>query len=141
MDNARTLELLRRHEGLRLRPYRDTTGHLTIGYGRNLDAKGISQAEAEFLLANDFEQAVRDARSLVDLDALDDVRAAVLVDMAFNLGRRRLSGFRRMLEALHQGDWPRAAYEMRDSLWAQQVKTRAFELSMMMESGQWPASR
>jgi len=33
----RILEQLVRHEGLRLKAYRCTTGKLTIGYGRNLD--------------------------------------------------------------------------------------------------------
>ena len=36
------------HEGLRLKPYRDTVGKLTIGVGRNLDDVGITRAEAFF---------------------------------------------------------------------------------------------
>ena len=39
-----------RHEGLRLKPYRDTAGKLTIGVGRNLDDVGVSEAEAFALL-------------------------------------------------------------------------------------------
>jgi hypothetical protein len=51
-------ELLSRFEGLRLKPYRDTVGKLTIGFGRNLEEKGISQLEAEFLLYQDIEQSI-----------------------------------------------------------------------------------
>ena len=40
-------------EGLRLKPYVDTAGKLSIGVGRNLDDKGISKTEADFLLADD----------------------------------------------------------------------------------------
>lgn len=42
-----------RHEGLRLKPYRCTAGKLTIGIGRNLDDRGISQKEAYAMLERD----------------------------------------------------------------------------------------
>ena len=45
-----------RHEGLRLKPYRCTAGKLTIGVGRNLEDKGISQQEAYELLENDIRE-------------------------------------------------------------------------------------
>ena len=48
--------MLKRHEGLRLKPYQDTIGKLTIGYGRNLDDRGISKEEAEYLLRNDISR-------------------------------------------------------------------------------------
>jgi lysozyme len=51
----RIKEQLVRHEGLRLKPYRCTAGKLTIGIGRNLDDKGISQTEAYVLLDNDIQ--------------------------------------------------------------------------------------
>ena len=37
----RIKEQLVRHEGLRLKPYRSTAGKLTIGFGRNLDDRGL----------------------------------------------------------------------------------------------------
>ena len=43
------------HEGLRLKPYKCTSGALTIGYGRNLDARGITEAEAEMMLSHDID--------------------------------------------------------------------------------------
>jgi len=42
---------------LRLKPYRDSVGKLTIGVGRNLDDVGISAEEADVLLANDIAKA------------------------------------------------------------------------------------
>jgi lysozyme len=47
------IDLLKKHEGLRLKPYRCSADKLTIGYGRNLDDVGISEEEAEMLLLND----------------------------------------------------------------------------------------
>jgi lysozyme len=52
----RIKEQLVRHEGLRLKPYRCTAGKLTIGVGRNLEDKGISQQEAYELLENDIRE-------------------------------------------------------------------------------------
>ena len=53
------IESLIRDEGLELKPYRDSVGKLTIGIGRNLDDKGISESEARMLLANDVDDAWR----------------------------------------------------------------------------------
>jgi lysozyme len=49
------LEQLKRDEGLRLKPYVDTVGKVTIGYGTNL-TDGIDQGEAEYLLSNRLNQ-------------------------------------------------------------------------------------
>ena len=77
-------DLIRRHEGLRLRPYHCTANRLTIGYGRNLEDRGITEEEAEYLLENDLK-AIRE--ELVDnIDSwaqLSDVRQAVLIDMTY----------------------------------------------------------
>ena len=125
-----------RHEGLRLKPYRDTVGKLTVGVGRNLDDVGISEAEALTLLAADV------ARAEAGLDArlpwwrtLDPVRADVLVDMAFNLGIAGLCGFERTLGAVREGRWEDAAAGMAASAWARQVGGRATELARQMRTG------
>jgi len=140
MDRYRIKQMLKRHEGLRLKPYRDTVGKLTIGYGRNLEDDGISLEEAELMLENDLDRAVKAARDVVaGFDELDEVRQAVLVDMAFNLGRAGLASFQKMRAALALGDFERAAAEMLDSLWARQVGRRARELAEMIRTGQWPS--
>ena len=69
---------------------------------------------------------------------LDPVRHAVLMDMLFNLGLRRLQGFRKFLAAMSRRDWTKAAIEMEDSLWYRQVKTRAARLQQMVLTGAWP---
>ncbi len=58
-DDVLTARLIR-YEGLRLKPYRDTAGHLTIGVGRNLDGAGVDRAEAMLLLKNDIAAARAD---------------------------------------------------------------------------------
>lgn len=130
------LHLVKKHEGLRLKPYRDTVGKLSIGYGRNLDDVGISQAIANQMLQEDIEKAEMDARALVrSFSRLSDNRKAVLLDMALNMGRSRLGGFRKMLAAIEAGDFVEAARQMLDSKWAVQVKGRAVTLADLMVKG------
>ena len=129
---------LKQHEALRLKPYRDTVGKLTIGYGRNLDDVGISREEAAVMLDNDIESAVATARRIIpDFDGLSQVRQEVVVNMAFNL-QNKLRGFRKFLQALERKDFDWAAEEMADSLWHRQVKSRAEELEFAMRHDRWP---
>ena len=137
MDNAKAAAYIRRYEGFSRLPYKCHTGHLTIGYGHNLD-HGISMDAAEFILQEDLahaERAVKDA--FLWWWKLDDARQFVLVDMAFNMGLAGLKGFKKMLSAVEKGDYQTAAQEMLDSKWAGQVKRRAVELSKIMQTGEW----
>ena len=133
----RIKEQLVRHEGLRLKPYRCTSGKLTIGFGRNLDANGISQTEAFMLLEHDILQC--EMQILAEIPKiylqLDEVRKSVLLNMCFNLGVSGLLGFKNTLEFIKAGDWERAANNMLVSRWAKQVGRRAIELSELMRKG------
>lgn len=131
-------KLVTNDEGLRLNPYRDIFGKLTIGYGRNLDDNGISKEEAEFMFTNDLATAEADARYLfTNFDDLNEVRQAVLINMAINFGRSRLSEFRDMRIAILKKNFTLAAIEMLDSKWAKQLTNRANRLAHLMESGEW----
>ena len=137
MDNVKAAAYIRRYEGFSKLPYKCPTGHLTIGYGHNLE-NGISKEAAEFILQEDLaraERAVKDAFPW--WWKLDDARQFVLVDMAFNMGLASLKGFKKMLAAIEAGNFETAAKEMLASKWAAQVGRRAVELSKIMEKGEW----
>jgi lysozyme len=120
-------------EGVRDKPYRDTVGKMTIGVGRNLDDVGLSKSEIYFLLDNDIAAAEESARSILDnFDSLSDARKAVVVNMAFNLGRSRMAGFTNTMQAIREGRWNDAADGMLSSKWAQQVGARAIRLAQSM---------
>jgi lysozyme len=127
---------LRRHEGFVPTVYEDSVGVPTIGYGRNLKDVGITDAEAEVLLENDIRAAAENAHVAVsNFGLLTDVRREVVVNMIFNLGLTRFRKFHLFLGALAEEDWERAADEMLDSRWAQQVGQRAQELAAAMRHG------
>ena len=58
----------------------------------------------------------------------------MLVNMAFNLGRGRLSKFKKLITAVNEGNWQKAADEMVDSRWYNQVGNRSIELENWMRN-------
>lgn len=157
---ARLRELLKLHEGVIPRVYRDTLGIPTVGVGFNLeraDSRGIIEAlgadfdmlysgadeltplQTDRLLDVTLCEAANDAAELFEgFATLDPVRRMVLTDMAFNLGRWRLARFRRMRAAVREHDWKAAGRSMRRSLWYRQVGSRGRRLVRMMLTGDYP---
>lgn len=137
MHKSIAKQMLKRHEGLRLTVYQCTAGKKTIGYGRNLEDRGITEAEAETMLDNDIQSIEQGLVASFDFyKDLDDVRKAVLIDLGFNLGMAGLKGFKKMLKALEQGDYSEAAIQLLDSRYARQVTNRAMELARLLDGVQ-----
>ena len=152
------MEKLIAHEGLRLQVYKDSLGIATIGIGRNLEDRGItpeelewmdipnmdtiyqygiSEADAMYLAQNDVQIVEEELlRSHPCVENLDAVRQLVLVDMAFNMGVPRLGKFKKMWAAIHKNNFDEAAKEMLDSRWANQVKSRSTKLAHAMHTGE-----
>jgi len=147
------------HEGLRLQVYKDTLGIDTIGIGRNLEDRGITkeeldwmdipnmdaiyeygitEADAMYLAKNDVQIVEEElVRAHPCVDKLDAVRQLVLMDMAFNMGVPRLRKFQKMWNAVHEKKFDIAAKEMLDSRWAIQVKSRSTKLAHAMHHGEF----
>lgn len=145
------------NEGRRARRYDDHKGIATIGVGFNLergDARekigalgldyddvldgrtALDDGQIDALLEETMVGAIGDARAVIpNFDALATPRQIVLADMAFNLGRRGLSGFRRMIAAIELQDWEEAANQMIDSRWYREVGNRARRNVDVMRSG------
>ena len=158
-DRGHYIEKLIKHEGIVLNVYKDSLGIDTIGIGRNLEDRGITQeelddldipsidhvyeygiteADAVYLATNDIEIVEEElCRAHSCIEDLDAVRQLVVMDMAFNMGVPRLCKFKKMWAAIHDGDYNTAAVEMLDSRWATQVGTRAIKLSKAMEEGKF----
>lgn len=124
-------KMLIKHEGLKLKPYRCTAGKLTIGVGRNIEDVGITDAEARMMLNYDIQERVTQFLKYDWFTELSEVRKDVIIDMSF-MGVSRLLGFKKMIKALSEKDFDKAAEEMMNSKWASQVGKRATELAAMM---------
>ncbi len=132
-------DALKREEGFVAHCYICTAGAHTVGHGRNIDADGgigISEDEADYLLRNDIDRTIAECQQWAWFDDLDPARQSVVVQLCFQLGRPRLSQFKRMLSALSQQppDYELAAAELLDSRFANQVPARAARLAKQMVS-------
>ena len=135
MDFTKLHTQLQAEESLKLFPYRDSVGKLTIGRGHNLTDDGISLHVAEEIYAEDVTRAVATANQyLPSWPTLDDVRQRVFVDLAFNM-QHRLGSFGVMLTAANRGDFNAAADALQNSLWFHQVGIRGPKLVSMLRSG------
>lgn len=126
-------------EGNRLKIYKDSRGFSSIGIGRNLDAEGISQAEASFMLANDMASHETDLdRALPWWRTLDEPRARVVANLCFNMGITKLAAFTGFLGFLQRGDWPGAAADLKTTAWYGQVGLRGPRMVTRLLTGVTP---
>jgi len=146
------IERVKKHEGYKTSPYKDTVGKWTVGYGRNLEDNPLSVREVIMLFGSvDFKSSVnaemffedlliRDIRKhteeleskLAMFPMCDQDEQTVLIDMAFNLGVPTLLQFKGMLHAIDNDDKVEAAVELLDSKYAEQVKTRAVDNAKLL---------
>jgi len=133
MDESQLKEWIKQNERLKLHPYLDTTGHVTIGWGRNLD-NGISKDEAQLMFENDFNRTLAELKQYSwYLTSPLNVRYT-LINMNFNLGIEKLLTFKKMIHALINKNYKEAAKEALNSTWAKQVGERANQIADMMST-------
>lgn len=127
------LALIEHHEGRRAFPYYDSVGKISIGIGRNLADRGLSDDEISLLFLNDMRLSRQICQQLfVNFDSIAPTRQAALLSMAFNLGAPRLGKFHNMRAAIAADDWRLAAAEALDSKWARQLPARAAEIAGLL---------
>lgn len=143
----RLVRRLKTEEGWSPLAYIDTTGNLTIGYGHNLGAlfpagarlvpmNGISRVIGEAILTTDAVESIESLKhAYPTISKLDDTRAIVVADMAFNLGTDGLMKWPIFLHQVQEQRFVDAAENMRGTKWYRQVGGRGEALSRMMETG------
>lgn len=135
------IDMIRRHEGNVLHAYQDSEGYWTIGTGRLIDKRrsgGITEQESRILLEHDIQKVRNDLVNLFGKDLpvnITELRSNALCDMRFQLGYNGFREFQRMIRAVRDGDWNKAADEALSSLWAQQTPDRAQEIAEMLRNG------
>lgn len=133
-------EMLKCEEDYRQFPYRCPAGRLTVGYGRNLEARGVTEFESNFMLSEDMNFYRRQAvEAFAWFNLIDVVRQDVIVAMAFQMGIDGVKEFAKMIEALRFNNYAEASREMLDSKWArEQTPSRASRMAEIMLTGKYP---
>ena len=129
-------EQIKEHEGFVPRTYKDSLGKRTIGFGHLCvepeqwdDDKEYTREELERVFDNDFEEALKNAESLIGERSINFIAKQVIIEMVFQLGIGGVGKFKKMWSALDNEDYGEASFQMMDSLWAKQTPNRAKELS------------
>jgi len=134
-------EQIKEHEGFVPRTYKDSLGKRTIGFGHLCvepeqwdDDKEYTREELERVFDNDFEEALKNAESLIGERSINFIAKQVIIEMVFQLGIGGVGKFKKMWSALDKEDYGEASFQMMDSLWAKQTPNRAEKLSQKMRS-------
>jgi lysozyme len=123
--------------------YKDTIGKRTIGYGFNIDEpfiskllpsdvssgkRPITRQESDSVFNILYSKAKKDAIDYFGIDKFNKLPSEIqetIIDMSYNLGANRLSGFKKFREALREGNTQKAAEELKNSKWYKQVGNRS----------------
>ena len=137
-------EQLKIDEGVVYEIYNDHLGYPTFGIG-HLVREGepehglsvgtpVSEDRVDECFEADVELVIDDCKILHEsfVEYPEEVKQ-IIANMMFNMGRTRLTKFKKHNAALKSGDWLEAAKEGRDSRWYRQVTNRAERLMSRLE--------
>jgi len=145
MNIDKLREELKIDEGVKYEIYLDHLGLPTFGIGhliRDTDVEHgqavgtkVTEDRVNECFASDTSSVLKDCEALFSSysDLPEEVQL-IIANMMFNMGKPRMSGFKKFIAAIENGDWSKAAKEMIDSKWYRQVTNRAERLVNRMRS-------
>jgi len=132
-------------EGCKYEIYLDHLGLPTFGIGHLVTENDpeheeevgtpVSEERVIEVFEQDVQVTIDECKKLYDnwFDLPDEVQL-ILANMMFNMGRPRLSGFKKFNAAIAAKEWKEASEEMIDSRWYRQVTNRAERLVQRMRN-------
>jgi lysozyme len=145
MNIAQLREQLKIDEGVKYEIYKDHLGYDTFGighlvvkedveFGQSVGTK-VSEDRVNEVFEKDVQKMIKEAKILFpNFDSLPEEAQQVIVNMTFNMGRPRLSNFKKFISHINESKWEEASKEMLNSAWAKQVNKRAQRLSDRIKS-------
>ncbi len=147
MRNFTTVQLnflknrIRAFEDEKLESYLDSKNIWTIGVGHNLTRDNlfkkfgwdggastltITKKQSDDLLSEDLGNCIKELKNNIKFfDDLAFAKQVVLIDMCFHMGLPKLLEFKKMLRAMEEKDFEKAAKELLDSDYARGFKNRS----------------
>lgn len=126
--------------------YQDEKGINTVGVGRNMDDRPISEAVCKLMFDEDMAITLSECANFSWFRDLDQVRKDAIANMVFNLGFTRFRKFENTISLMELGEYADAAEEILvgsapdgRSKWFHDVKeARAMRISYMLKTGRYP---
>lgn len=144
-DKQKVIDQLKIDEGIVYEIYKDHLGYPTFGighlvldsdpeYGQEVGTP-VSEERCLEVFDHDLEVTVNECKVLFpDFDEKLDEVQEILINMMFNMGRTRLSKFKKFIGALNEKNYEEAANQMMDSRWYHQVGNRSVRLVERMRN-------
>ena len=141
----RLREELKIDEGCKYEVYLDHLGLPTFGIGHLITDKDpeyqmgmgtpINEIRVNEVFEKDIQVTIDECKIVFkDWSNLPEEVKLITANMMFNMGRPRLSKFKKMIKAIQEGNWLEAGYQMKDSRWYKQVTNRADRLISRMQA-------
>jgi lysozyme len=143
-EDKPVMDMIKQHEGVRTKPYKDSLGLWTVGVGHLIgDGKSLppewnrefSMGEVDSLFAQDYKHHKEAAQKIPGYEQLNATGKAALTDLTFNMGPGWYKKWPNFTKALASGDTEGAARSLEDSKWYSQVGNRAAKIVAMIRNG------
>ena len=136
--------MIKRHEGVRNRPYKDSLGLWTVGVGHLIgDGKSLppeydrtfSDDEINSMFEEDYAAHKAAAEQIPGFNNLNQTGQGALTDLTFNMGGKWYKRWPKFTKNISEGNTEEAAKSLEDSKWYGQVGNRAPEIVSMIRAG------
>lgn len=143
-DDASIMAMIKEHEGVRTRPYKDSLGLWTVGVGHLIGNgktlppeynREFSMQEIDALFAKDYIHHKQAAEKIPGYSKLNEKGKAALIDLTYNMGPAWYRKWPNFTKSISQGDTEGAAESLENSLWYRQVGRRAPRVVALMRQG------
>ena len=139
---------IKKNEGFRNRPYLDSLGHPTIGYGHLITNKEKKTLKGKFskkfllkLFDKDFKKALTDYKKNFNHKKHSKNTKEVLIEMIFQLGIKKQQKFLKFNNHIQKNNMFLAALEMMNSLWYKQTPKRVDGLIKLLLKKEYEKKR
>ena len=125
-------EMVKRHEGFRMEPYKCTMNKLTGGYGHVIlpgEEVPITKEGWLKIFEKDFDEAVEGAARICEGMSMPDKKFGVWISMVYQLGKKGTSMFKLAIAAAKEKNWDECSRQLLSSKWHQQTPQRCEELA------------
>ena len=141
----RLREELKTDEGCKYEIYLDHLGLPTYGIGHLVTEKDpeygmevgtlVDEIRVNEVFEQDIQVTINDCKKVYDdWNTMNEEVKLICCNMMFNLGYPRYCKFKKMIQAIKDGDWLEAGNQMQDSRWYKQVTNRADRLISRMKA-------
>jgi lysozyme len=131
---------IEKYEGKSSVPYKDIKGYWTIGIGHKIHNDEIipmylTESQITDLFLKDLQWARKYAKRYVsNYDSHSKEIRIMLVALVFALGPTGFYNFNEFRAALEKPDYPEAAIELSDSVWARTLPNRAQDYILILKN-------